>query len=97
MLNGVSFDLTKKANREEIAVLSYNLIVSVLGKEPTGMDELKFSDKEKIAENYRKAVAYLTQKEVLKGYEDRSFDPDKPVVRGDVAAIIYRLLTVLSK
>ena len=89
--------MAKKATREEIAALSYNFIVSLLEKAPVSEDEKKFADQEEIAAGYQKAVAYLTQKEVLKGYEDGSFGPDKPVVRGEVAAIIYRLLTALSK
>ena len=97
LLSGISFELGKEATREEIAALSYNFIISMLEKVSAGENEIKFTDKEKIAENYRKAVAYLTQKGILKGYEDGSFAPEKLVGRDEVIAIIYRLLATLGK
>ena len=97
LLNGISFELGKEATREEIAVLSYNFIISMLEKVSANENEIKFTDKEKIAENYRKAVVYLTQKGILKGYEDGSFAPEKLVGRDEVIAIIYRLLATLGK
>ena len=97
LLNSLVIDLTKEATREEIAALSYNFIVSMLEKTSASEEEIRFTDKEKIAEGYRQAVAYLTQKGILKGYEDGSFNPKKLVGRDEVVAVIYRLLAVLGK
>lgn len=48
----------------------------------------------RIIKCFEKAVSYLYEAEVLKGYEDGTFRPMNAVKRLEVVAILYRLLKV---
>ena len=92
LLKKVSFDLSKGLTREEVAALAY-AFAELTGKKPLAAGtEVKFTDKEMFSADYEEAITYLTQNEILKGYEDGSYQPKMPVKRSEVVAIVYRLL-----
>lgn len=92
LLKKVSFDLSKGLTREEVAALAY-AFAELTGKKPLADGtEVKFTDKEMFSADYEEAITYLTQNEILKGYEDGSYQPKAPVKRSEVVAIVYRLL-----
>ena len=52
-----------------------------------------FTDDEKITDTYETAVTVLDGLKVFQGYDDGSFQPQSPIRRSEVAAIIYRIVT----
>ena len=52
-----------------------------------------FSDDDSITDTYKTAVTVLSELDVFQGYEDGSFQPQGPITRAEVAAIIYRIVT----
>ena len=52
-----------------------------------------FTDSEKITDTYETAVTVLSGLKVFQGYDDGTFQPQGPITRAEVAAIIYRIVT----
>ena len=52
-----------------------------------------FTDDEKITDTYETAVTVLSGLKVFQGYDDGTFQPQGPITRAEVAAIIYRIVT----
>ena len=52
-----------------------------------------FTDDEQITDTYETAVTVLDGLKVFQGYDDGSFQPQSPIRRSEVAAIIYRIVT----
>ncbi|MDO4766158.1 MAG: bacterial Ig-like domain-containing protein [Eubacteriales bacterium] len=92
LLKGITFDLKKALTREEVAALAYAFKTQQLAEAPKAKAEAQFTDRAKVSANYADAVNYLNETEILKGYEDGSFMPEKSVKRSEVVAILYRLL-----
>ncbi len=91
LLKEIGFDLAKELNRQETAALVYAFLKRTGGQQPASA-EIKFTDADKIDEAYKQAIAYLAEKEILRGYEDGAYQPESLVKRSEVVVILYRLL-----
>ncbi|RRD96200.1 hypothetical protein EII17_01490 [Clostridiales bacterium COT073_COT-073] len=92
LLKDVTFELEKELTREEVAFLAYNFLTVVEKKVEESSHEIGFVDKAEISEQYQKAISYLAEVNVLKGYEDGNYRPQDAVKRQEVVVILYRLL-----
>lgn len=54
--------------------------------------DLPFTDRDKIGEWAKDAVARAVKAGIVKGYEDGSFRPDVPLIRAEMTAILVRAL-----
>jgi len=78
------FQPNKPATREWVV----RLVVKALNLEPMSSLELPFSDSHRISEDTRGYVAAVVYQQLLSGYPDGSFKPDKPVTRAEMAVIL---------
>ena len=84
-----------KVTREEIAMIFYRLYVGSNNTLNTKAN-IEYSDVDKNRWSYD-AIMYLTEKGILKGYDDGSFKPLKEISRAELAAIIVRYSKLTSK
>jgi hypothetical protein len=75
--------------RAEVSVMLYRLLTGTDKDDPAAT---AFTDVT-AGKWYSQAVAYLTQKGILTGYSDGSFNPNAQITRAEFAAIISRLDT----
>lgn len=57
---------------------------------PEVSGSLSFTDADKIADCYADAVLWASQNGIVKGYNDGSFGPNRPLTRAEMSAIIAR-------
>lgn len=97
--NGKSFfDPEAKATREDVAVAIVK--ASGFAKNDLKNKEIlnkKFSDVDKISFGLRDYVAIATERNLINGYSDGTFGPDKTISRAEVAALLYRSIKNLSE
>lgn len=82
-----TFGVGENVTREDFAVMLYRIIGE---KEEIG--EISFTDKDYIADYALEAVSYMSRHQIINGYEDGSFNPEKSLTRAEAAAVIYRYL-----
>lgn len=87
------FSPETKATREDVAVA----LVKVLGYSTNDVQDAntlsyRFSDVGNISYGLRDYVAIATEKQLISGYEDGTFRPDKPITRAEVATLLYRVI-----
>ncbi|MCR8631142.1 S-layer homology domain-containing protein [Paenibacillus radicis (ex Xue et al. 2023)] len=87
------FSPETKATREDVAVA----LVKVLGfttnsSKNSDILAYKFKDAADISYGIRDYIAIATEKQLISGYEDRTFRPDKPITRAEVATLLYRVI-----
>ncbi len=92
LLRGLKRSYDLALTRQEVAALSYNFMTLYRDKMELPEKGSRFTDRERIAEGYRKQVDWLYEKDILKGYEDGSYRPEAFVKRQEAVAILYRLL-----
>jgi hypothetical protein len=83
------FDPEAKATREDVAVA----LVKALGistNPSIGAPVLTFKDSNKISSGLRSYIDTATTYNLISGYEDRTFRPQEPITRAEVAALLYR-------
>ncbi len=83
------FQANKAANRMYVTML----MVNAIGVEFNGdWEEARtyFSDLDELDEKERAALAFAVLQELVKGYEDGTFQPNKPVTRAEMAALLER-------
>jgi Cu/Ag efflux protein CusF len=80
----------KPATREWVAVL----LVRALGMEKEALsrmnDPLSFRDANAISLGARGYIAVAVEEKLVSGYDDKTFKPDKPVTRAEMAALLAR-------
>ncbi len=79
----------KNATREDVATA----IVKALGYEPAksikSLDSA-FADSGKISAENKPYIAVAVEKNIIKGYEDRTFRPDASLTRAEAATLLFR-------
>lgn len=90
LINGISeteFGVGEKITRQDFAVMIQRVF------ELKGSNEdVKLADFEDVSEYAKGAVATLSEKSIISGYEDGSFKPFNNCQRAEAAVIIYRVL-----
>ncbi|MFS0839973.1 S-layer homology domain-containing protein [Paenibacillus sp. 1P03SA] len=87
------FSPDTKATREDVAVA----LVKTMGYTTDDLQSSStlgrnFSDVDEISYNLRDYVAIATEKQLIGGYEDRTFRPQKPITRAEVATLLFRVI-----
>ncbi|RRJ54973.1 S-layer protein [Paenibacillus oralis] len=80
--------------REQASVILANVLKSMNASALSNGQE--FVDQENISKWAEEKVKYLSQMEMVTGYEDRSFRPLNKLTRAEAAALIYRLIDVVN-
>lgn len=86
-----SFDPNGIATREDVAVA----LVSVLNLnqvETGDPSDLDFKDTEEVSPKLRDEIALAVKYDLIKGFPDNTFRPDKPITRAQAASLIYKVL-----
>ncbi|WP_270170159.1 S-layer homology domain-containing protein [Paenibacillus sp. SYP-B4298] len=93
-VGGGKFDPNRAITREEMAIMSANVLKTVKGiTADHGAAALaKFSDQDSIAGYAQDAVALLTENKVINGVTATTFDPKGIANRAQAAVIIDRML-----
>ena len=78
-------------NLKKILALVLALVMSLSLMATAGATD--FKDDENVGETYRTAVEVLSGLKVFGGDQNGQFNPDTPIRRSEVAAIIYRIAT----
>lgn len=93
------FAPNEKINREQMAVIVFNAM-KLAGAPAIALEENdvlgKYTDHDKIAGWAKHAVAETSAAEMIQGYPDRTFAPQRYVTRAEVAAILKRFLQFVS-
>lgn len=86
-----SFKPEQGITREELAVV----LVRALGLESRleNVDDPSFADTDDFGDWSKKAIALLTQMQILRGYEDGTFRPKNVISRQELAVILARALS----
>lgn len=90
LINGISeteFGVGEKITRQDFAVMIQRVF-----KLEGNNEEIRFKDFEDVSEYAKDAVATLSEKSIISGYEDGSFKPFNNCQRAEAAVIIYRVL-----
>ncbi len=83
------FDPYADATREDVATA----VVKALGYEPaknTKSLDSAFSDSSKISKENKPYIAVAVEKNIIKGYEDKTFRPDASLTRAEAATLLFR-------
>ena len=86
-----SFDPNGIATREDVAVA----LVSVLNLnqvETGDPSDLDFKDNEDVSPKLRDEIALAVKYDLIKGFPDNTFRPDKPITRAQAASLIFKVL-----
>ncbi len=86
-----SFDPNGIATREDVAVA----LVSVLNLNKLGegnVSDLDFNDAEDVSPKLRDEIALAVKYDLIKGFPDNTFRPDKPITRAQAASLIFKVL-----
>lgn len=82
-----TFRPSDPVKRQEAAIT----IARVLGLDGPESPELNFADRAKIPDWAKGAVAVAVNAGLLTGYNDNTFRPERPLTRGEMAALLSRL------
>lgn len=87
------FSPDTKATREDVAVA----LVKILGYTASDLGDSgslrrSFADVEDISFNLRDYVALAAENQLISGYEDRTFRPQNPITRAEVATLLYKVI-----
>jgi hypothetical protein len=87
------FSPETNATREDVAVA----LVKILGYGPddlvnSGSLSWRFTDVEEISFGLRDYVALAAENQLISGYEDRTFRPQNPITRAEVATLLYKVI-----
>lgn len=77
--------------REEMAYILTSCL-KLKDKEEVKSNDLTFKDTDKISDWAKDSVAYLTQKELVKGTPDNRFAPNSNLTRAEVAQILHNVV-----
>lgn len=93
-VGGNRFDPGGKLTRAQIAVI----LDRILPDKPAAADVLKeFPDGRRIPEWARAAVGKMRARGLISGYEDRTFRPDRPVTRAELATMLDRFVNYQAR
>ncbi|RED52562.1 M20/M25/M40 family metallo-hydrolase [Cohnella lupini] len=95
-VGGDKFDPTRPITREEMAILSANVLKSVKGKQAQDPAAalLKFKDSSSMASYSKDSIALLTEEGVINGVSADTFSPKGIASRAQAAVIIDRLMGI---
>ena len=93
--DGKIFDPESNITREDMATLAYRVLLKEGKISPAETSELsaKFSDAYAISDYAKEAIAAMTAKAYLGGYENGEFRPKGLATRAETAVFLNRLLT----
>ncbi len=94
-MGGGVFAPNQQITREQASVILANVLKSMNASALT--NEQQFTDQQKISGWADEKVKYLSQMNMVTGYEDGSFRPLNNLTRAEAAALIYRLMDVVNK
>ncbi|WP_251035248.1 S-layer homology domain-containing protein [Paenibacillus polymyxa] len=97
LVNGVGdgqFEPNRAITREEMAQMAANVLKLTQQNTSSNRDEAlsHFTDRNTFAPYARESVAWLTQKNILKGFTSSSFGPKEIANRAQAAVIIHRMM-----
>lgn len=84
------FQPNKKATRMDVTILlvkTLNAEIAIKNNNTT----LKFTDINNVSQNDQQYIALAVLNDLIKGYDDKSFQPNKPVTRAEMATLFARL------
>lgn len=87
------FSPDTKATREDVAVA----LVKILGYSTDDLQDpnilsKRFRDVNDISFGLRDYVALAAENQLISGYEDRTFRPEYPITRAEVATLLYKVI-----
>ncbi len=85
-ISGNLFGIGKNVTREDFAVMLYRAIGS-----PESEGAPDFADGAEISSYAVRAVDYMKSKQIISGYSDGTFRPEKTITRAEAAMILYKL------
>ena len=89
-IDAETFGAGMAITREDIVVI----LARTVGEGSEG--ELSFKDSANISNYARNAIYSLSQKGVVSGYPDGSFEPKSSMTRAEAAVVIYKLLDIYA-
>ncbi|MBO4897107.1 MAG: S-layer homology domain-containing protein [Clostridia bacterium] len=98
VIKGISdteFNPNGYISRQDMAVMCRR-ILSSLGKELTGVREVKFADEDDIASYATESVTELSNAAILNGKGNDMFDPYGCATRAEAAQMVYGILKAIS-
>lgn len=78
--------------REEMATLTYRLLLSQRLTVTTQADELSYTDAALISEYAKNSVAMMSALAMIRGLGDGRFGPQQPATRAQAAQLVYQIL-----
>jgi len=90
--NNNVFGIQREITRQDMAVLSYRLILKLNKTILPKVDKIQFIDQDKIAQYAVEAVSIMQQANIINGLGDMSFAPESYATRAQAAKIIHALL-----
>lgn len=95
LINGIidSNDL-KNPNKPATRMFVIKLLVNALGAdfEDSGSNNLFFGDTDSLTSDEKAYLSFALLQSLVAGYEDKTFKPNKPVTRAEMAIFVNRLL-----
>ncbi|WP_178076132.1 fibronectin type III domain-containing protein [Paenibacillus oralis] len=89
-----SFEPQAMISREQAAKIIANVLRTLEKTEAKG--EVNFTDKTQISSWVLDDLAYLVEKDLIRGYEDGTFKPKNKLSRAEAVALIYNLKNYLG-
>lgn len=96
----VSSEDIKNYNKPATRMFVVNLVVNALGEddlEELLKDNLYFNDIDDLDEEERGHLSLALKYSLIQGYPDKTFKPNKPVTRGEMAVFVSRLFDQLDE
>nr|WP_269846494.1 S-layer homology domain-containing protein [Paenibacillus roseus] len=95
-VGGNKFDPNRAITREEMAIMSANVLKAVKGKTATDASAAlaKFKDQDSMAAYAKDAIALLTENKVINGMTATTFQPKGIANRAQAAVMINRMLGI---
>lgn len=84
------FQPMKKATRMDVTVLLVKTLTAEIAVK-TNNTSVKFTDVSSLNQNNQQYIALAVLNDLIKGYDDKSFQPNKPVTRAEMATLFARL------
>lgn len=84
------FQPNKSATRMDVTVLLVKTLTAEIAIN-TNNTTVKFTDVSNLNQNNQQYIALAVLNDLIKGYDDKSFQPNKPVTRAEMATLFARL------
>lgn len=86
-----TFDAEQPATRAWMAMIASRMLGGEAPELPIDSSNLPYKDVASIPSDYLWCVDYATKMDVFNGYTDGTFQPNKPITRAEMAAIMTKL------